>query len=49
MNRLMFILVIIDIIFTLTLSNLFVFNLTFPAIKIILSINKREKLKQKRA
>lgn len=39
--------ILLNIIFTFTLSNLFVINLIFPAIKIILSEMKGEKLNRK--
>lgn len=47
MNRVLLLLVMINIIFTLTISNIFLFNLTFPAIKIILMQKKERNIKEK--
>jgi len=47
MNRVLLLLVMINIIFTLTISNIFLFNLTFPAIKIILMQRKERNIKEK--
>jgi len=49
MDKLELTLVIINVIFTFTLSSLFAFNLSFIAIKLILTLGNREKLKTEKA
>jgi len=49
MNRFELALLVTNIIFTFTLSNLFVINLTFFAIKRILILVDREKLEEEKA
>lgn len=47
MSRLFTLLITFNLILTFSLSSLFVFNLVFPAIKIILTAKEKEKLKSK--